>query len=163
MTRRGGRVELSLRGSSAPAALSLGLLCAPRLIAKCDRSPSVARRRWCHWSRLLVWRLDGPQAADALPYELDVASPNSRVRAVTAAAFAPAAAARAALGAVADRYDTQLATALLACCDYSGRLIVVQREPLNAEPEPATPVSPAAPSSAAKRRSLPGTASVPGA
>jgi len=135
----------------------------------CGAAPSACGRYAAGGSedgKILVWRLDGSD--DALPSELDASARNAKVAAITAARFAPPAVARAALAAaggddLAARYDAALSTAFVVAADYSGRLLVAQREPASQQPvdldsvvvAAAAPRTPARPSLAS---SAPGTA-----
>ena len=79
--------------------------------------------------KILVWRLDGN--LDSLPSELDASARNARVRAITAAVFAPPSAVERVLDpALRARYDAVLPEAFVVAADYSGRLLVAQREPV---------------------------------
>ena len=116
--------------------------------------------------QILAWRLPdvGTSKPEALPLEIDVKARNARIAAVTAVAFVPSESASATLDAkvLKATYDNTGAC-LIVATDYSGRLLVAQREPGDAHAEgvdtlPTPP--PSATKTKKKRPSLPGQAYV---
>lgn len=113
---------------------------------------------------ILVWRLPvtGQDKPEALPLEVDVSARNARISAVTACVFVPSESASAVLDekVLAKTYDNPGAC-LVVATDYSGRLLVAQREPGDAHVEGADTLQvPPSVQKKKKRPSLPGQAYV---